>query len=86
MQFMKTYQTVFYAPLGAKKKQVLGKIYQVSELNCYEVATFQIDFGINGKQKSLVFNRAGKAIGSIGFVVGAEGGGKRLGKKSMREK
>ena len=49
------------------------------------MATFQIDFAISDKQKSLVFNRAGKAIGSIGFVVGAKGGGKKLRKKSEKE-
>jgi hypothetical protein len=78
---MKTYQTVFYAPRNAKKKQFFGKIYQVSEINCYEVATFQIDFTQIDKQKSLVFNKTGKAIGSIEFVVGVEGGLKRLRQK-----
>jgi hypothetical protein len=33
-----------------------------------------------------VFNKIGKAIGSIGFVVNAQGGLKRLTKKSVKEK
>jgi hypothetical protein len=41
---MSTYQTTFYAPLFMKKKRIICKIYQVSEINYYEVGRFNVDF------------------------------------------